>query len=55
MVQHFEIGEARAKLLDLIAAARRGEDIVIGRAGQSQVRMVPIDETEAQQLISRRR
>ena len=35
------IAEAKAKLSELIAAAERGEEVVIARGGQPVVRLVP--------------
>ena len=35
------IAEAKAKLSELIAAAERGEEVVIARGGQPVVRIVP--------------
>jgi len=35
------IAEAKAKLSELIAAAERGEDVVIAREGKPIVRLVP--------------
>ncbi len=37
------IAEAKAKLSELIAAAERGEDVVIARGGKPIVRFVPAD------------
>lgn len=39
MAIHFNIGEAKAKLSQLIAAAKRGEDVVIDHDGKPQVRL----------------
>lgn len=35
------IAEAKAKLSELVAAAERGEEVVLARAGQPVVRIVP--------------
>jgi prevent-host-death family protein len=35
------IAEAKAKLSELIAAAERGEEVVIARGGQPVVRIIP--------------
>jgi prevent-host-death family protein len=43
MTKHFNVGEAKAKLSQLIAAAKRGEDVVIDHDGKPQVRLVKID------------
>lgn len=37
------IGEAKDRLSQLVAAAERGEDVVIARAGRQAVRLTPID------------
>jgi prevent-host-death family protein len=46
------IGEAKTRLSELVAAAKRGEEVVIARAGQPEVRLVPIRPEEA--LAARR-
>lgn len=49
MTLHFNIGEAKAKLSQLIAAAKRGEDVVIDHDGKPQVRLVTVaEEIEAE-------
>lgn len=40
---HVNIGEAKDRLSQLIAAAKRGEDVVIARSGKPEVRLTPID------------
>jgi prevent-host-death family protein len=58
MTMHFNIGEAKAKLSQLIAAVRRGEDVVIDHDGQPQVRLVLVDdasEIERQRVIAKRK
>ena len=44
---HVNIGEAKARLSELIAAAVRGEEIVLDRAGTPQVRLTPVAEASA--------
>jgi prevent-host-death family protein len=44
MTAHFNIGEAKAQLSKLVDAALRGEDIVLDKAGQPKVRLVPVPE-----------
>lgn len=44
MTKHFNVGEAKAKLSQLIAAVRRGEDVVIDHDGKPQVRLVLVEE-----------
>ena len=48
MTIHVNIGEAKTRLSELVAAAVRGEEVVLGKAGVPQVRLVPTkDMTEA--------
>ena len=47
MTLHVNIGEAKTRLSKLIAAAVRGEEIVLDKAGQPQVRLVPVPEAIA--------
>lgn len=57
MTMHFNIGEAKAKLSQLIAAVRRGEDVVIDHDGKPQVRLVPVAEAaeaERERLAAKR-
>lgn len=42
MTVHFNIGEAKAKLSQLIAAAKSGEDVVIDHHGKPQVRLTVV-------------
>lgn len=42
MTIHFNIGEAKAQLSKLIAAALRGEEVVIDKDGVPQVRLEPV-------------
>jgi prevent-host-death family protein len=44
MTIHVNIGEAKTRLSELIAAAVRGEEIILDRAGEPQVRLVPLTE-----------
>lgn len=39
------VAEAKAKLSELVAAAERGEDVVIARGGRPAVRLVPAERT----------
>jgi prevent-host-death family protein len=43
MTIHVNIGEAKTRLSELVAAALRGEEVVVDRAGEPQVRLVPVD------------
>lgn len=42
MTIHVNIGEAKTRLSELVAAAVRGEDVVLDKAGDPQVRLVPV-------------
>jgi prevent-host-death family protein len=52
---HVNIGEAKDRLSQLVAAAKRGEDVVIARAGHPEVRLVAIDSAEAKMNNAARR
>lgn len=43
MTVHFNIGAAKAQLSKLIAAALRGEEVVIDKDGVPQVRLTPVE------------
>lgn len=47
MTIHANIGEAKTRLSELVAAALRGEDVVLDRAGEPKVRLVPLPEALA--------
>lgn len=57
MTIHVNIGEAKTRLSQLVAAALRGEEVVLQKAGQPQVRLVPVgDASRAErEAIARRR
>lgn len=58
MTIHVNIGEAKTRLSKLIAAALRGEEIVVDKDGKPQVRLVPVEsasEEERQRLAAKRR
>jgi prevent-host-death family protein len=46
MAIHVNIGEAKTRLSELVAASLRGEEVTIARAGVPAVRLVP-DTTQA--------
>lgn len=46
MTIHVNIGEAKTRLSQLIAAALRGEEIVLDNNGKPQVRLVPIEAND---------
>lgn len=43
---HVNIGEAKTRLSQLIAAVLRGEDVVVDNDGKPQVRLVKIDSVD---------
>lgn len=49
------IGEAKDRLSQLIAAAKRGEDVVISRAGRPEIRLVPVDPDAARNALAAKR
>lgn len=46
MTIHVNIGEAKTRLSELVAAALRGEEVVLQKAGEPQVRLVPVPEAQ---------
>ena len=40
---HVNVQEAKTRLSQLLAAAERGEEVVIARGGRPVVRLVPVD------------
>jgi prevent-host-death family protein len=50
MTIHVNIGEAKTRLSELVAAAMRGEEIVLDKAGAPQVKLVPVAEAEKARL-----
>lgn len=55
---HVNIGDAKTRLSELVAAAVRGEDVVLNKAGDPQVRLVPVAEAaaaERERVIAKRR
>jgi prevent-host-death family protein len=46
MTIHVNIGEAKTRLSELIAATERGEEVVIARAGKPVVRLAPVAEID---------
>ena len=49
---NINIGEAKTRLSELVAAALRGEEVVIARAGKPEVRLTPVRPDEV--LAARR-
>ena len=50
MTIHVNIGEAKTRLSQLVAAAVRGEEVVLDRAGLPQVRLVPVAQANEAEL-----
>lgn len=44
MTIHVNIGEAKNRLSELVAASLRGEEVVLNKAGRPVAKLVPIDE-----------
>lgn len=55
MTIHVNIGEAKTRLSELIAAAMRGEEVVIDRAGEPEVKLVPVDPDTARNRLAEKR
>lgn len=48
MTTHVNIGEARTRLSELVAAAVRGEEVVLDKAGTPQVKLTPVSDIVAE-------
>ncbi|WP_375392465.1 type II toxin-antitoxin system Phd/YefM family antitoxin [uncultured Sphingomonas sp.] len=44
MTIHVNIGDAKTRLSELVAAAVRGEEVVLDKAGTPQVRLTPVSQ-----------
>lgn len=57
MTIHVNIGEAKTRLSELVAAALRGEEVVLQKAGKPQVRLVALEDASLaeREAIARRR
>ena len=44
---HVNIGEAKTRLSELVAAALAGEDVILQKAGVPKLMLVPIEEADA--------
>lgn len=53
MTIHVNIGDAKTRLSQLVAAAIRGEEVVLDKAGAPQVRLVPVEQGNALALETR--
>lgn len=54
MTIHVNIGEAKARLSELVAASLRGEEVILARAGEPKVRLVALPKAAAQDRGERR-
>jgi prevent-host-death family protein len=57
MTIHVNIGEAKTRLSELVAAALRGEEVVLDKAGTPQVKLVPMAEaaqSKREEMAARR-
>lgn len=57
MTIHVNIGEAKTRLSELVAAALRGEEVVLQKAGKPQVRLVALEDAsraEREAIAARR-
>ena len=57
MTIHVNIGEAKTRLSELVAAAVRGEEVVVSKAGEPQVQLVAVAEkaqAKKAQIVARR-
>ena len=55
MTIHVNIGEAKTQLSKLVAAVLRGERVILDRAGEPQVELVPVDRDHASAAIYEQR
>lgn len=53
MTIHVNIGEAKTRLSELVAAAVRGQDVVLDKAGEPQVRLVTVSSANAAEIERR--
>jgi len=53
MTIHVNIGEAKTRLSELVAAALRGEEVILDKAGVPQVRLAPLVKAKADMLAER--
>ncbi len=57
MTIHVNIGEAKTRLSELVAAALRGEEVILQKAGVPQARIAPLERAmqRSHEEIARRR
>lgn len=53
MTVHVNIGEAKTRLSELVAAAVRGEEVVLDKAGEPQVRLVTVSSAAPAEIERR--
>lgn len=53
MTIHVSVVDATTQLSELVAAAVRGEEVVLGNGGTPQVRLVPVEQLEALMVEAR--
>lgn len=46
MTIHVNIGEAKTRLSELVAAALRGEEVILQKAGVPKLKLVPVEEAD---------
>ncbi|VWX61479.1 type II toxin-antitoxin system Phd/YefM family antitoxin [Sphingorhabdus sp. 109] len=57
MTIHVNIGEAKTRLSELVAAALRGEEVILQKAGVPKLKLVPIEianRAEREEIARRR-
>jgi prevent-host-death family protein len=55
MTIQVNIGEAKTRLSELVAAAMRGESVVVSKAGEPQVMLTPVRKPDSPEELERRR
>ncbi len=57
MTIHVNIGEAKTRLSALVAAALRGDTVILSKAGEPQVRLVPVvnEAADVERIAAKRR
>jgi len=55
MTIHVNIGAAKTRLSQLLAAIRRGEEVIITRDGEPEARLLPVDPDANRKAIAEKR
>lgn len=55
MTIHVSIGEAANRLSELVAAAKRGEEVIIARSGSPEVKLVAVEPERDLEAIGKAR